>query len=51
MNEKLKSNIDELADKSAKAERPDDAMKFAQAALSLAHVAMNVRDIWPKESG
>jgi hypothetical protein len=39
MNENLKKAIEALANKSAKAEKPGDAMQFAQAALNLAHVA------------
>lgn len=39
MNENLKAAIDALADKSKAAEKPGDAMQFAQAALNLAHAA------------
>jgi hypothetical protein len=31
------SKVTELIEKAAKADRPDDAMKFAQAALNAAH--------------
>lgn len=37
MSDTLKTKVDELATKSAAAERAGDAMQFSQAALNLAH--------------
>lgn len=37
MKEKLEEAVKSNAEKSAKATTPDDAMKFAQAALNAAH--------------
>ena len=38
MNDKLKTNITALADKAEKSGDSGDAMRYAQAALNLAHV-------------
>jgi hypothetical protein len=38
MSSEQKTAIDALTKKSSEAEKPDDAMKYAQAALNLAHV-------------
>lgn len=37
MCQQLKSDVESLSKKSVAAEKPDDAMKFAQAALNVAH--------------
>jgi hypothetical protein len=45
--ESAKKHIEALAEKSAKAERADDAMKFAQAATNLANAlcGLNAPDV------
>lgn len=45
MNEELKTAITALVKKAAEAQKPDDAMKFAQAALSTAHCLATVDNI------
>lgn len=37
MNENLKAILERLADKAANADKADDAMKYAQAALNVSH--------------
>jgi len=48
MSEQLNSNIHALATKSVKADKPDDAMKYAQAAVNLAHVVVMLKEL-PKK--
>lgn len=43
MKEQIKSNIENLSKKSADAESPDVAMKYAQAALNLAHALATLK--------
>ena len=38
MKEQLEKNIEEIAGKAERAEKSEDAVRFAQAALNLAHV-------------
>jgi hypothetical protein len=45
MTEALKQAIEALAKKSKDAEKPGEAMQFAQAALNLAHVAAMLNSI------
>ena len=42
MNDKLEEAINSLAAKSVAAEKPGDAMQYAQAALNLAHAMATV---------
>lgn len=43
MSSEQETAINTLTKKSADAEKPDDAMKFAQAALNLAHAAATLK--------
>jgi hypothetical protein len=45
MNDELKNVVTKLAEKSAAAERPGDAMQLAQAALNVAHALATLENI------
>jgi hypothetical protein len=45
MTEDLKKAIEALAKKSGEAEKPGNAMQFAQAALNLAHAAATLHNM------
>lgn len=47
MSTDIKQAVDELAKKCTNAEKPDDAMKYAQAALNLAHAAVTLGQVKP----
>lgn len=51
MNEQLKTNIQSLAGKSAAADKPDDAMKFAQAAVNLSQAIAILKDAGELKAG
>lgn len=45
MTENLKKALEALADKAKTAEKPGDAMQFAQAALNLAHAVATLHNM------